>query len=210
VIVAEIRTSDGATLRQVPAALVRIGLHEHWLEYSDEVRSASGQFVTLEEASGASRWPSAAAVAEQQFKDYRYRFAYSCTALVVTLLVLHAVPHVENSFEFRDSPSWTSNPLFVTACYGLTLFAPRIFWRSWLTALGACVFGFNLTSQVTRVGVGALIEDLDPIKLILTILLTSLSGFVVAIPFAIRKEGSWLVRTRVPIPAHIAEQYRSD
>jgi hypothetical protein len=91
VIVAELRTNDGTTLKRIPADAVRKGLSDHWLEYSDEVRTASGDFVSLDETSSNNPWPSAVRAAHQQFLGYQLRFAYVCTAIMLAAPILKAV-----------------------------------------------------------------------------------------------------------------------
>jgi hypothetical protein len=209
-IVKEVHTSDGVALRRIPVTLVRDGLRDGWLTYFDQARTQTGQLVPLEEVSGNARWPSATEAAQRRFRDWQWRFAYTWTACALVLLIPRATLRIENTFAFHDAPQWTSHPLFVVTCYALTLFAPRLLWGNRLAALGALIIGLNVTNDITRVSVGAIVEELNPIKLTLYALIASLTGYLVAIPFGIRKERAWLASKRVAIPGYVRDKYGSD
>jgi hypothetical protein len=207
-LVEEVRTCDGVTLNRIPVTLVRDGLRDGWLRYSDQVRTPSGGHVALDDASGKTQWPSAMEAAHRRFKRWQVRFAYTWTICTVVTAIWRVAPYVPTAFELRPERPWTSDPVIITAGYALTLCATRVLWGSPLAALGAVVIGLNVTSGLTGVGLIRLVEALDPVKLALTIVMSSVTGYLVAIPFGVRKERSWLSEKRRPIPAFVLDSYQ--
>lgn len=207
-IIDEVQTSDGVALTRIPVALVRDGLRDGWLTYSDRVRTPSGELVALDDAAGKGLWPSARDAAHRRFRDWQVRFAYTFTISVVILLIWRAAPFIPTAFEFQRERPWTSTPPMITACYALTLLATRLLWGSPLAAFGAVIMGLNLTRTLTGVGLFGLISELDPVLLTLTIVISVATGYAVAVPLGMRKERSWLAAKRLPVPPYVVEKYQ--